>query len=222
MDIEGLGEKIVALLLENHLIEDYGDLYQLTRDRVANLERMGAKSAENLIMAIEKSKQQSLARIIFALGIPFVGEGAARLLAQHFHSIDTLMKSSQEDIDAIEGIGETTAQSIINFFSNPANQQVLDKLKKAGVPFTEQSAVSGESGGKFEGKNFVFTGALEKYSRDEAGDRVRQHGGKVSGSVSQSTDYVVAGADPGSKYQKAKKLGIKILSEAEFIRMLEE
>ncbi len=220
MDIEGLGEKVVDLLFREKLISDYGDLYYLKAKQLASLERMGEKSAANLIEAIERSKQQPLERLIFALGIPFVGEGAARLLAEKFQSLDALMNASVEEIASIEGIGEKTAVSIRKFFDNPSNRQVIEKLRRAGVRFQqEEEAVQLDE--RFAGKTFVFTGALSRFTRDEAAELVRQRGGKVSNSVSRKTDYVVVGEDPGSKYQKALQLGVTILNEEEFVRMLE-
>jgi len=220
MDIEGLGDKVVDLLLKNKLISDYGDLYFLKMEDIARLERMGEKSATNLIEAIEKSKHQSLERVIFALGIPFVGEGAARLLADRFRSLDALMQASEEELAGIEGIGEKTARSIREFFANPENRKVIAKLRQAGVRFSREEEKPLAVDERFAGKTFVFTGALTRYSRDEAGELVRQRGGKVSNSVSKKTDYVVVGADPGSKYQKAQQLGVKILTEDEFYQML--
>ncbi len=222
MDIEGLGEKVVDLLLENDLIHDYGDLYYLKKEEIARLERMGEKSAENLIRAIEKSKQQPLERLIFALGIPFVGEGAARLLAERYKSLDELMQAREEELAEIEGIGEKTASSIRQFFNNPHNREVIEKLRRAGVRFTREEETPAQTDERFAGKTFVFTGALSRYSRDEAAELVRQRGGKVSNSVSRKTDYVVVGTDPGSKYRKAQQLGVRILSEQEFYEMLGE
>jgi len=222
MDIEGLGDKIVDLLIEHKLIGDFGDLYQLRQEDIAVLDRMGEKSASNLISAIASSKQKPLEKVIFALGIPFVGEGAARLLARNFPSLHTLANATEEALASIDGIGEKTAQSILHFFENENNQTVIKKLEKAGVTLT-RAALSDEYLSKvFRDKTFVFTGSLEKFSRDEAADRVRQLGGQTSNSVSKNTDYVVAGSSAGSKYQKALDLGVKILTEKEFINLLEK
>lgn len=223
MDIEGLGEKVVDLLLKNNLIKDYGDLYYLKIEDIENLERMGRKSAENLLEGIEKSKTRPLEKFIFALGIRYVGEGAARLLASHFHSLDKLMRAAVEETAAIEGIGEKTAESVKQFFTRPENLKVLEKLRNAGLPF--QEAVPEKppaTDERFAGKTFVFTGRLEHFSRDEAGELVHERGGVVSNSVSKKTDYVVVGEDPGSKYEKARSLGVRILSEKEFLEMLGE
>ena len=222
MDIEGLGEKVVQLLLRHKLIQDYGDLYYLKKEDIARLEGMGDKSAENLVNAIEASKTRPLARLIFALGIRYVGEGAARLLAEHFHSLDALMNASVEEIERIEGIGFKTARSIKDFFTRKENLTVIEKLRKAGVRFEEPKAAPETVDERFYQKTFVFTGALERYSRDEAKELVEARGGIVSNSVSRKTDYVVVGKDPGSKLQKARQLGIQIIPEEEFYKMLEE
>ncbi len=221
MDIEGLGEKVVQLLLRHHLIQDYGDLYYLKQEDIARLEGMGDKSAENLIRAIEDSKHRPLARLIFALGIRYVGEGAARLLATHFHSLDALMQASMETIEGIEGIGSKTARSVKDFFANPINQKVLQKLRQAGVQFEEAGEITETVDERFYQKTFVFTGALERFSRDQAKALVEARGGIVSNSVSRKTDYLVVGKDPGSKLQKAQQLGVTILREEEFYQMLE-
>lgn len=221
MDIEGLGDKIVDLLINNRLINDYGDIYRLRKEDIAALERMGEKSASNLINAIQKSKQKPLEKVIFALGIPFVGEGAARLLAKNFLSIHELAHSSEENLASIDGIGEKTAQSVLHFFENKSNQDVLKKLEDAGVTLAQKTLPQENSSQIFKDKTFVFTGTLEKYSRDEAAEQVRHLGGQTSNSVSQNTDYVVVGSSAGSKYQKALDLGIKILTEKEFISLLE-
>ncbi len=221
MDIEGLGEKVVQLLLRHHLIQDYGDLYYLKQEDIARLEGMGDKSAENLIRAIEDSKHRPLARLIFALGIRYVGEGAARLLATHFHSLDALMQASMETIEGIEGIGGKTARSVKDFFANPINQKVLQKLRRAGVQFEEAGEKTETVDERFYQKTFVFTGALERFSREQAKALVEARGGIVSNSVSRKTDYLVVGKDPGSKLPKAQQLGVTILKEEEFYQMLE-
>ncbi|MCB0299548.1 MAG: NAD-dependent DNA ligase LigA, partial [Calditrichaeota bacterium] len=160
---------------------------------------------------------------IFGLGIRFVGEGAAKLLANHFHSIDKMMAANVAEIAEIDGIGEKTAESIRDFFSNEENLQVIEKLRSAGMPFSEAAPEpSGETDERFAGKSFVFTGALEQFTRDEAGEMVEKRGGKVVKSVSKKTDFVVAGADAGSKLQKAQQLGVTVLSESEFLEMIGE
>ncbi len=222
MDIEGLGDKIVDLLLHNNLIKDYGDLYYLNISALAELEKMGEKSASNLNDSIEKSKQRPLDRVIFALGIPYVGEGAARLIAEHFNSIEALLHASEEEISMIEGIGEKTARSIKTFFENPDNMNVLNKLKNAGIRFSQEIKEDKKIKDQFYRKSFVFTGTLTVYSRDQAAEIVRERGGKVSSSISKDTDFVVVGKDPGSKYQKALQLNTQILTEADFLEMLRE
>lgn len=224
LDIEGLGEKMVELLLKEGFIKDYGDLYVLKhrKEELAGLERMGEKSAQNLIDGIEASKTRPLARLIFGLGIRYVGEGAAKLLAHHFRSIDRMRAASMEEINDIHGIGDKTAESVRDFFSREENLTVLEKLRAAGMPFEEQAAPGGgEADDRFAGKSFVFTGALSRFTREQAGELVEKRGGKVVKSVSKNTDYVVAGEDPGSKFAKAKELGVRILSEDEFAKMLE-
>lgn len=225
LDIEGLGEKMVELLLNNNLIKDYGDLYYLKEkaEEIANLERMGEKSAENLLNGIEVSKSRPLARFIFGLGVRYVGEGAAKLLGNHFHSIDKMRKAGVEELAEVEGIGETTAESIKDFFSREENLSVLEKLRAAGMPFSEKTAEipAAERDERFAGKSFVFTGTLSRLTRDEAGGLVEKRGGKVIKSVSKKTDYVVAGEEAGSKLTKAQELGVRILNEEEFVNMVE-
>jgi DNA ligase (NAD+) len=193
-------------------------LYSLKLDEVAALERMAEKSAQNLLDEIEASKKNSLARLIYALGIRFVGERTGQLLAEHFSSLEELAAAKEKELEEVPEVGPKVAASIAEFFSEPANRQLIKKLDKAGVhPTAEKRQVKSD---KLAGKSFVFTGGLANRSREEAGEIVQQHGGKVSGSVSKKTDYVVVGTDPGSKYEKAKELGVTILSEAEFEKLL--
>jgi len=213
MDIDGLGEKIILQLVENGLIRDVGDLYRLTEDDLTPLERFAEKSAQNIVNAIQNSKSPSFWRLINALGIRFVGEATAQLLAQHFHNLEALMHASKEELLHVEGVGDQVATSIREFFDNPRNQELIRKLRAADVQ--EQSPET-RAAGPLAGKTFVFTGGLARLSREEAKAMVTARGGKVSSSVSAKTDYVVAGADPGSKYAKARELGVTILSEAEF------
>jgi DNA ligase (NAD+) len=218
MDIDGLGEKIVDQLVDTGLVKDVADLYSLERKEVAALERMAEKSAQNLLEEIEASKKQPLSRAIYALGIQFVGERTAQLLAENFSSLEELAEASAEELEKVPEVGPKVAASIVDFFSEPANRKVIKKLREAGVrPTAEKRELKSD---KFAGKTFVFTGALEHRSREEAGEIVQQHGGKLSGSVSKKTDYVVVGADPGSKYDKAKELGVSILDEAGFEKLL--
>jgi DNA ligase (NAD+) len=218
MDINGLGDKIVDQLVDKGMVKDVADLYTLKLDDVAELERMGEKSAQNLLEQIAASKKLSLARLIYALGIRMVGERTGQLLAEHFSSLDELAEAQEEQLFEVTEVGPKVAAAIAEFFSEPANRKIIKKLDKAGVrPTAEKRVMKGQ---KFAGKSFVFTGALANRSREEAGQLVMQHGAKVSGSVSKKTDYVVVGTDPGSKYDKAKELGVAILTEPEFDKLV--
>jgi DNA ligase (NAD+) len=219
MNIDGLGDKIVDQLVDKGLVKDVADLYALKEDELAALERMAEKSAKNLLEEIEGSKKNSLARLIYALGIRFVGERTGQLLAEHFSSLEELAEADEEQLVAVNEVGPKVAAAIAEFFSEPANRQLIKKLHKAGVhPTAEKREVKSQ---KLAGKSFVFTGGLANRSREEAGELVQQHGGKVSGSVSKKTDFVVVGTDPGSKYDKAKELGVTILTESDFERLLQ-
>lgn len=220
MDIEGLGDKLVDQLVDKGLVRDVSDIYHLSLDQLASLERMGEKSAQNLLDAIEKSKNATLARFLYALGIRHVGEHLAKVLADHFGSLNAIKNASEEDLMAIEDIGPQVAASIVDFFSSEENLESIEKLLRAGVnPEAERPATVAE-GSPFAGKTVVFTGTLSSMTREEAKERVEALGGKVSSSVSSKTDFVVVGADPGSKARKARELGVKILSEDEFLQML--
>jgi DNA ligase (NAD+) len=218
MNIDGLGDKIVDQLVDKGMVKDVADLYELRLEEVANLERMAEKSAQNLLDEIEGSKKNPLSRLIYALGILFVGERTGQLLAEHFSSVEELAKATQEELELVPEVGPKVSTSITDFFSEPANQKLIKKLREAGVrPTAEKREVKSD---KFAGKSFVFTGGLANRSREEAGEIVQQHGGKVSGSVSKKTDYVVVGTDPGSKHDKAKELGVTILTEKEFEKLV--
>ncbi len=218
MNIDGLGDKIVDQLVDKGLVKDVADLYALKEDEVAGLERMAEKSAQNLLEEIDGSKKNSLARLIHALGIRNVGERTGQLLAEHFSSLEELAAAKEEDLVAVPEVGPIVAAAIVEFFSESANRQLIKRLNKAGVhPTAEKRVVKSQ---KLAGKSFVFTGGLANRSREEAGELVQQNGGKVSGSVSKKTDYVVVGTDPGSKYDKAKELGVTILTETEFEKLL--
>jgi DNA ligase (NAD+) len=218
MDIDGLGDKIVDQLVDKGLVSDVADLYSLKLDQVANLERMAEKSAQNLLDEVAASRKQPLSRVIYALGMRFVGERTGQLLAENFGSLEELEEAKAEDLEKVTEVGPKVSESIVEFFSEPANRKLIKKLHAAGVrPTAEKREIKSQ---KFAGESFVFTGALEHRSREEAGEIVQQHGGKLSGSVSKKTDYVVVGADPGSKYDKAKELGVTILTESEFEKLI--
>ena len=217
MDIEGLGDKFIEQLLKLGLVKNVADIYYLTRDHFMQFERMGEKLAAKLLAAIEESKQRELARFIFALGIRHVGEHTAKLLASSFGSIDNLETATEEELLAIREVGPQVAESIRTFFHNGQNREVVRRLLAAGV---RPSVTEKKVGGKFTGKTFVFTGALSRFTRDEAKRMVEDEGGHAAGSVSKKTDFVVAGAEAGSKLDKARQLGVKVLTEDEFLEMI--
>ena len=218
MNIDGLGEKIVDQLVEKGMVKDFADLYELKLDDVAALERMAEKSAQNLLDEIAASKNNSLARLIYALGMRFVGERTGQLLADHFASLPKLAEASVEELEEVSEVGPKVAQSIADFFSESANRKLIQRLEKEGLKMTEKRAAPEDT--RFAGMTFVFTGALARRSRDEAGAEVARHGGKAGSSVSKLTNYVVVGADPGSKYDKARSLGVPILNEDQFDDLL--
>ncbi len=220
MNIEGVGEKWVQRLFGLGYIRDPADLYYLHqhRDALIDLERSGAKLVSNILNAIEKSKQAGLDRLIFALGIRHVGEHAARLLAEHFGSLEALMKATEEELTAISGIGPETAHEVVEFFARPENREVIEKLRRAGVKMTMERAQPKAT--PFAGMTFVFTGELQSYTREEAEALVRSLGGRATSSVSRATTYVVAGPGAGSKLQKAIELGIPVLNEEQFLEMV--
>lgn len=220
MDIEGLGFVLVKQLVEHGLVTNIADIYSLTLDNLIDLERMGKKSSRNILDAIQESKGRGLSMVIFGLGIRHVGIKAARILALQFRTMDGLMKASFEEIEAIPEIGPVMAESLVNFFSNKENREVINGLKHAGVSMEEKSAEKRGTG--LSGKKFVLTGTLENYTREEAKELIETLGGDVTASVSKKTDYVIVGKDPGSKYDKALKLGIKILDEGAFRKIIEE
>jgi len=220
MDIEGLGEKSVSQMLEKQLISDPSDLYYLKKEDIMGLERMADKSAENLLAALEASKNPPLEKFIFALGIRHVGEHVAKILANNFSSLDGLIGTSEDSLTSVNEIGPEVAGSIIKFFSQSHNAAIIDKLQRAGVAPVKAS-IEGVSS-HLRGKTFVLTGTLDGYTRDEARTVIESHGGKVTSSVSKKTDFVIEGAEPGSKLAKAKSLGISILNEANFQKLLGE
>ncbi len=219
LDIEGLGEKISQLLVDRGLVKDPADLFYLKKEDLLRLPGFAEKSAQNLLDQIEKAKRVSLSRFLFALGIPGVGTHTAKILAQHFETLQDLMKASEADLLAIPGIGPETARSIVTFFREPRNRQVIEKFLKAGVtPLPEKRKEVKES--PLAGKTVVFTGALKSMTREEAKQLVEELGGHAASSVSRKTDLVVVGENPGSKYQKALQLGIRILTEEEFLKLV--
>ncbi|HEY7680530.1 MAG TPA: NAD-dependent DNA ligase LigA [Terriglobia bacterium] len=218
MDIDGLGEVLVNQLVDGGLVRDVADIYRLSEENLVALERMGKKSAQNLLAEIEESRQRSLERLIFALGIRFVGERTASLLADHFSSLDTLKDASQEELEAVFEVGPKVAQSIQQFFREPRNRELIERLRKEGLVFAQKRRA--EKKQTLAGKSFVLTGTLEHYTRDEAKQKIEQAGGRVAASVSKKTDYVVAGAEPGSKLDKARELGVPVIGEAELDALL--
>jgi len=218
MDIDGLGEKIVDQLVDKGIVKDVANLYSLKLDEVSGLERMAEKSAGNLLGQIEESKQRGLANLIFALGIRFVGERTGQILAEHFGSMDKLARASLEELTEAFEVGPKVGESIYQFFREPQNRKLLEKLRRARLRFEERRVAAKET--RLKGKTFVFTGTLARHERAEAERLVMQSGGKVSSSVSKKTDYVVVGTDPGSKYDKAKSLGVTILDESQFEKLV--
>ena len=219
MDIEGLGDKLVDQLVEQGLVKDVGDLFALTVSQLENLERMGEKSAQNVVDALQKSKQTTLARFLFALGIRDVGEATALTLAQHFGNLDAIAQADEEMLMSAPDIGPVVSARIFSFFRQAHNREVIEKLRAAGVQWTNE--IPRAANAPLLGKTFVLTGTLETMSRDEAKARLQRLGAKVSGSVSKKTDYVVAGTEAGSKLDKAQELGVKILNEKEFMSLTE-
>jgi len=219
MNIDGLGEKIIEQLMNEGLVSDFADLFELTKGDLKPLERFEEKSADNLLKAINKSKDVVLSRFLFALGILHVGEETANLLAEKYKSIKKLQKAKVEELEKIEGIGGVVAQSIFDWFNDEHNKELVERLLHyVDVKNLERTVLSRNM--LLVGKTFVLTGTMKLLSRDEAKDKIRMLGGKVSSSVSPKTDFVVAGTDPGSKYDKAKELGVKILDENTFLSLL--
>ncbi|TNJ39787.1 NAD-dependent DNA ligase LigA [Chlorobaculum thiosulfatiphilum] len=219
LDIQNLGESLVAQLVERGLASDAGDLYKLTLEQLAGLDRMAAKSARNVLDALEKSKTRPYARLLFALGIRHVGAATARELAHACPSIDHLREMGEEELAAVPDIGPVIAASIRDFFAKPWAQAMLEKLAKAGLPM-QAGAAKALINNNFEGQSVIFTGGLERHVRQQAEEMVRERGGRIVSSVSKKTTLVVAGSEAGSKLEKAIKLGVKVISEDEFERML--
>ena len=212
MNIDGLGEALVNQLTERGLVKNVADLYKLTKADLLKLERMGEKSADNVLAEIEASKKLPLERVIYGLGIRFVGERTAQFLAEHFGSLDAIMNASAEQLEEVNEVGPRIAESIVEFFGDEHNRKLVSDLRKAGLTFAGQKK---EKGTKLAGKTFVLTGTLERHTRDEAKKMIEDAGGRVSGSVSKKTDYVVAGSDAGSKLDKARELGVSVIGEEE-------
>jgi len=216
MNIEGMGDALVNQLTDRAMVNNVADIYKLTKDDLLNLERMGEKSAQNVLGEIEASKKLPLERVIFGLGIRFVGERTAQFLAEHFGSMDALMKSSEEELLEVEEVGPRIAASILEFFREPKNRELIEQLRRAGLSFTGKKK---ERGTRLVGKTFVLTGTLAHMTRDQAKKLIEDAGGRVAGSVSKKTDYVVAGSDAGSKLDKAKELGVAVIDEDEMKKL---
>jgi DNA ligase (NAD+) len=217
MDIEGLGVKLIDQLVDKGLVKDVADIYEIKRDELIELERMADKSAQNIIDAVEGSKTKPLSKFLYALGIRHVGETTAEDLARRFPRLDDFSHLSEEDLMEVEGIGPEVSASVYQFFRDKKNKESIERLKKAGVTLIETKT---KGKGKLAGKTFVFTGALKVLGRDEARNIVESMGGITVSSVSKKVDYVVVGEDPGSKLDKAKELGVKILTEEDFRELI--
>jgi DNA ligase (NAD+) len=217
MNIDGLGEALVNQLTDRGMVKDVADLYKLSKADLLKLERMGDKSAQNVLDEIQRSKKLPLERVIYGLGIRFVGERTAQFLAEHFGSLDSIVNASEEELQEVEEVGPRIANSIVEFFAEPRNRQLVDELRGAGLTFRGKKK---ERGTQLAKKTFVLTGTLAHYTRDEAKKLIEDAGGRVSGSVSKKTDYVLAGADAGSKLDNAHELGIAVINESDLDRLL--
>ena len=222
MDIEGLGEALINLFVDLGYLKDYSDIYLLKekRDELIGIERLGEKSIDNLLDAIETSKQRPFEKVLFALGIRYIGSGAANKIADHFLSIDKLMNVSKDEIEAIHEIGPSISESVIRFFDNAQNRKTIEKLKNSGLIFASKGKL--KKSDRLEGKSFVLTGTLSTMSREDAKEKIQNHGGSVVSSVSKNTSYAVVGENAGSKLDKAQKLGIEILTEEQFLELIKE
>ena len=223
MDIEGLGGETVALLYNNGLVKDYADLYELTVDQILPLERMAQKSAENLVNGVQKSKEVPFERVLYAIGIRYVGETVAKKLAKHYKSIDAIRNASLMDLILVDEIGEKIAQSVIEFFDNPENVRIIERLKQYDVQMELVEVHNPNATNKLAGKTFVVSGVFEKFSRDDLKKAIEDNGGKVGSSISAKTDYVVAGDNMGpAKLEKANQLKISIITEIDFLSMISD
>ena len=218
MDIDGMGDAIVKALVENNLVKSVADIYTLKAEQIASLERLGEKSAENLINAIEKSKSRPLDKVIFALGIRNIGQASAKLLCEKFPSIEKIMSATAEEIEEIDGFGKVMSENVAKAFSEQHRKDLISRLLELGVKMEYQATQTNDN--RFEGMTFVLTGTLETLKRDEAKKIIESFGGKVSGSVSKKTTFVVAGEEAGSKLEKAQSLGVNVLSETEFLEKI--
>ena len=217
MDIESLGEAVVEMLVDNGLISGVEDIYKLTADDLIGLEHFAKKSADNLVKAVAESKQNDLYKLVFGLGIRHIGQKSAKLLSEHFITMDALQNASVEDISKIEGFGGIMAQSVAQYFAMPQTAELIEKLTALGLNMKSLKEIESDI---FKGKTFVLTGTLPTYTRNEAAAIIEKFGGKVSSSVSKKTDYVLAGEEAGSKLKKANDLGVMVIDEAKFNEMI--
>jgi len=217
MNIDGMGDALVNQLTERGLVKNVADIYKLTKNDLLSLERMGDKSAQNILDEIENSKNLPLERVIYGLGIRMVGERTAQFLAEHFGSLEALESAGVEELQSVNEVGPRIAESIVEFFSIAANRKLVERLREAGLTLTGKKK---QRGTKLAGKTFVLTGTLAHFTRDEAKKMIEDAGGKVTGSVSKKTNYVVAGADAGSKLDKAREIGVAVIDENELGKLL--
>ena len=213
-----MGEAVLAVFVEKGLVKTADDLFHLNKSDIAAIDRMGEKSADNLLAAAEKAKQNDLSKLLFALGIRHIGQKAAALLAKHFGSMEQLMQSTVAEITSIDGFGEIMAESVVDFFALDASRHLIEKLKQSGVNMISQRETIDE---RFRGQTFVLTGTLSRFTRKEASDLIEKFAGKTASSVSKKTTYVLAGEDAGSKLRKANELGVAVISESEFEQMIQ-
>jgi DNA ligase (NAD+) len=222
MDIEGLGEALINLFVDKEFLNTYADIYDLKKrkDELIAIERLGEKSVNNLLDAIEKSKKQPFAKVLYGLGIRYVGSGAAKKLVENFANIDELINASEEKITSVHEIGPSISSSIVKFASNKSNLKIIERLKKHGLNFASEIIQIKET--EFSGKTFILTGSLSGFTREKASEKISMLGGKVTASISKKTDYLLAGENAGSKLDKAKDLGVKIMDENEFVKILKK